>query len=181
MESGLSIETSLRLYPAEEASIDLYIQLGKQTYNEHYLHLWKDGIPSAYFETFYTPDKVRSELANPKLSHYIIEKKQTPIGIVKLNTETKSLVLPDQNTVLLEKIYILNAYSGNGIGSRVIEKIENLVKTQGRTAIWLETMKRGKALTFYLNKGYQVLGERQLHYKNIKEEERPMFILGKLI
>jgi len=179
MESGLAAENSIHLRPLEEAGIDLYIQLGRDTYNEHYLHLWKGGIPSEYFQTYYTREKVRSELRDPKLSHFIIFLEETPIGIVKLNAEVLSEINLGPSSVLLEKIYILNAYSGKGIGAYIIKLLEDQLKRQGDRTMWLETMKKGRTLSFYQSQGFEIIGEKQLHYQNIKDEERPMFILSK--
>ena len=179
MEGGINVDTSVCLIPMDKTRIDLYIQLGKQTYNEHYLHLWKNGIPSEYFETYYTPEKVKTEIGDPKLSHFIVEWEQKPIGIVKLNAREKAELIKDKPVILLEKIYLLNAYSGKGIGRVVIRKIEDLLRNQGVKILWLDTMKKGRTLSFYQNQGYQILGEKLLHYTNIKEEERPMCILSK--
>ncbi|MDH3698143.1 MAG: GNAT family N-acetyltransferase [Flavobacteriaceae bacterium] len=179
MESRLDADISIRLGPLDGESIDRYIQLGRDTYKEHYLHLWKDKIPVEYFQTYYTREKVRAELEDPNLSHFIIFSKETPIGIVKLNVNELSDIALESPSVLLEKIYILHAYSGKGIGSQVIRLIEGQLKRQGVRTLWLETMKKGRTLSFYQGQGFDVIGEKQLHYQNIKEEERPMFILSK--
>ncbi|MBT8236250.1 MAG: GNAT family N-acetyltransferase [Bacteroidia bacterium] len=179
MEGGIAADTSIRLSPLDKTRIDLYIQLGKQTYNEHYLHLWKDGIPSEYFEAYYTPEKVQTEIGDTNLSHFIIELEQRPIGIVKLNAIEKSELVTERPSILLEKIYLLNAYSGKGIGRVVIRKIEELLRNQGVKALWLDTMKKGRTLSFYKSQGYHILGEKLLHYTQIKEEERPMCVLSK--
>ena len=181
MEGGINVDTDIRLRPLDKGHIDLYIQLGKQTYNEHYLHLWKNGIPSQYFETYYIPEKVQLEIEDPKLSHFIIELDQKAIGIVKLNSKEISELVTEIPSVLLEKIYILNSYSGKGIGSVVMRKIEELLRDQGVKSLWLDTMKKGRTLAFYQKQGFHILGEKQLHYTNIKEEERPMCILNKLL
>lgn len=179
MESRLDADISIRLGSLDDAGIDRYIQLGRDTYNEHYLHLWKDKFPVEYFQTYYTREKVRAELADPNLSHFIILSKETPIGIVKLNLYELSDIALEPPSVLLEKIYILNAYSGEGIGSQVIRLMEGQLKRQGVRTLWLETMKKGRTLSFYQSHGFDVIGEKQLHYQNVKEEERPMFILSK--
>jgi len=179
MEGGINVDTAIRLRPLDEDHIDLYIQLGKQTYNEHYLHLWKNGIPSQYFETYYIPEKVQLEIEDPKLLHFIIELDQKAIGIVKLNSKEISELVTEIPSVLLEKIYILNSYSGKGIGSVVMRKIEELLRDQGVKSLWLDTMKKGRTLSFYQRQGFHILGEKRLHYTNIKEEERPMCILNK--
>ena len=179
MEGGVIPDTCIHLSALDEARIDLYIHLGKQTYNEHYLHLWKDGIPSEYFESYYTLEKVQTELEDPKLSHFIIELEQEPIGIVKLNAQESTELLTGQPSVLLEKIYLLNAYSGKGIGRVVLRKIEELLRKQGVKYLWLDTMKKGRTLSFYQSQGYHILGEKLLHYTHIKEEERLMCILSK--
>lgn len=179
MESRLDADISIRLGPLDEAGIDLYIQLGKDTYNEHYLYLWKNKIPVEYFQTYYTREKVRAELQDPDLSHFIIFSKEIPIGIVKLNVNELSDINLEPPSVLLEKIYMLNAYSGKGIGGQVIRLLEGQLKRQGVRTLWLETMKKGKTLSFYQRRGFEIIGEKQLHYRNIKDEERPMFILSK--
>lgn len=172
-------ESRVFLKPLRTDQIGLYLELGIRSYKAHYLHLWEDQDPGDYFQANFTPEVVAKEIENPELFHFIAYADSHAIGIVKLNA---SRHFPPGNkpaSLLLEKIYLLRSVSGKGHGTRILKEIERLAREMGMEWIWLEAMQKGRALQFYLDKGFEKAGETRLPFPNAREEERPMFILVK--
>jgi GNAT superfamily N-acetyltransferase len=89
--------------------------------------------------------------------------------------------LDKNEALLIEKIYLLNNSTGRGIGAAVLEFSETYARQLGKKVIWLDTMQKEPALHFYLRHDYRILEEHTLHYNEVLDEERPMYILIKLI
>jgi GNAT superfamily N-acetyltransferase len=159
----------------------LYCNLGIKAYKEHYLHLWKNNDPSPYIEESFTIDVVSHELKDNSSSLWLIYQGNKAVGILKL---IKGAPIPAHNsneTVFLEKIYILNRFSGKGMGSHALGWVEKYCLNSNKHLIWLETMQKGPALNFYLKNGYHVLKEKQLKFDQVLEKQKPMYVLFKKV
>ena len=169
----------MKLVPVSGKNADRYLDVGRQSYREHYLHLWHDADPSDYFNTYFTPESLGQELEQDGLSHYIVQLDSEPIGIIKLNDDQSLPPFPDASTLLLEKIYLLKEFSGKGYGKKAVMQIEEKARTMAKRWLWLETMQKGNAKFFYRHLGYEILKETRLPYPNAIDSERPMLLLIK--
>ena len=159
----------------------LYCNLGIKAYQEHYLHLWKNNDPTPYIEESFTIDVVKDELKDNSASLWLIYRGNTAVGILKLIIDAPLAPHISKETVLLEKIYILNKFSGKGIGSFTLSWVESYCLKANRQVLWLETMQKGPALKFYLKNGYEILKEKQLKYEQVLEKQKPMYVLMKKV
>jgi len=159
----------------------LYCKLGIKAYKEHYLHLWKNNDPTPYIEESFTIDVVRHELKDNLSSLRLIYQGNTAVGILKLIKDAPVAPHISKETVLLEKIYILNKFSGKGIGSLALGWVEKYCLNSNKQVLWLETMQKGPALKFYLKNGYHILKEKQLKFDQVLEKQKPMYVLMKKI
>lgn len=156
-----------------------YLELGIQSYKEHYLHLWKNDDPTEYLHSNFTKEILAAELGQSGLYHFIAYGHGRPIGIVKLNALRKLPPFPNRDTLLLEKIYFLKHYSGFGYGTEILEAIIKTALQLKKKWLWLEAMQKGDALRFYLKRGFEISGVTKLPYMNARDEERPMYFLVK--
>lgn len=159
----------------------LYCELGTKAYKEHYLHLWKNNDPAPYIKESFTIDVVKDELKDNSASLWLIYRGNTAVGILKLIKDTPIASHTSKETVLLEKIYILNKFSGKGIGSFTLSWVETYCLKANRQVLWLETMQKGAALNFYLKNGYHIIREKQLKFDQVLENQKPMFVLSKKV
>lgn len=160
---------------------ELYCKLGIKAYKEHYLHLWKNNDPTPYFEESFTIDVVRHELKDNSSSLWLIHMGDTAIGILKLIKDAPIGPYNSKKAILLEKIYILNKFSGKGIGSLALSWVEKYCMDSDKQVLWLEAMQKGPALKFYLKNGYHILKEKQLKFDLVLDKEKPMYVLLKKI
>lgn len=171
----------MRLIPVDRQLLVSYCTIGKRAYADHYLHLWPGEDPSPYYRANLDEVIVRKDLANPNLLHYLIENEGQHVGILKLVQDSAVHHYSEEEALLVEKIYLLKSIVGQGIGSAVMAQIEILAKEMGKQVIWLDTMKQGPALQFYLKSGFKMIGEKDLDIPGVIESQRPMFILAKKI
>ena len=78
-----------------------------------------------------------------------------------------------------EKIYLLKAHSGQGLGKKVLQWIENHAKSLNKKVVWLDTMQKGNPILFYQKNGYVVKRESEVILPRVKPSEKAMWILTK--
>lgn len=172
-------QPNIQLEPVSSETIDLYCKVGEQAYRDHYLHLWPDQDPSPYVDTSFRSRLVKTELVQKNNLHFLIRSGETTLGIAKLvlNKNPEGLIFP--KPVFLEKIYLLKDYTGMGIGPTVLSVLHAMCRQMGMGYISLTTMQKGRALSFYLKMGYEILRKEVLPFENALAEERGMYLLGR--
>ncbi len=171
--------TAIHLEELTPETFQGYCDIGKQAYNEHYLHLWPNSDPTPYFESSFTQAVMENEHKNPNTRLCIIRKGSLGIGILKLVIDMGVHVHSSKISMLLEKIYVLNEHTGKGCGLKILKLVEAYAKSLGKTILWLDTMQKGRAHSFYKKHGFGIVQEKELPFKESLPEERGMFTLLK--
>jgi len=167
----------MRMIPLTPELISTYNRIGAASYHQHYLHLWPNEDPSQYIESSFTAEVMKRDIRDSNLRHYIIKQEGEAAGILKLIVDAPTLDYTRQQAMLLEKIYILNEYSGKGLGKKCINYVIASAHSMGKKVLWLDTMKKGRALKFYLDLGFEIFGEKLLEFPNALDDQRPMYRL----
>ncbi|WP_298928324.1 GNAT family N-acetyltransferase [uncultured Allomuricauda sp.] len=165
--------------PVNSSTIDTYILVGKKSYQEHYLHLWENEDSTPYISKSFTKTIVQNELFDPNIENFLVQAEHTTVGIVKLIKNKALDELSSENALLAEKIYLLQAYSGKGLGKMVLQLIESYAKDLNKDVIWLDTMKKGNPINFYLKNGFKIKRESELKLSGAKLSEKEMWVLTK--
>jgi GNAT superfamily N-acetyltransferase len=174
-------EVTVYFVPVNDSNIPVYIRTGIKSYHEHYTYLWKNEDPTPYLLKNFTSDAVSADLGDTNNMLYIIYSGQEAAGTVKV---VKSSVLPGnprESAMLLDKIYLLREFAGRGIGAMALSHIEVLGRSLGRSVLWLYSMQKGPALSFYLKHGFVIKAEKRLEYPEVRDEHRLMYVLAKSI
>ena len=161
-----------------EELVDTYIDVGIQSYHEHYLHLWPEGNPHPYVESSFTREVVHRELLDTNAQHFLILKQNQVVGILKVILNAPLKKYPGKNALLLEKIYLLRSFSGQGIGKICLDIVVEYARSLEKDILWLDTMKKGRALSFYQDFGFRIVGEKKLPFQSALEDQSAMYILA---
>ncbi|MEM9648253.1 MAG: GNAT family N-acetyltransferase [Bacteroidota bacterium] len=167
------------LEPLSQATISAYVSVGKQSYREHYLHLWENQDPTPYISLSFTEEVVKADMANPNLRHFLVKTDESVAGIVKLVLDSPLDEHSSEQSLLAQKIYLLKVYSGQGLGKKVLAQIEAYAKALGKEILWLDTMQKGGPIQFYLKNGFRIKKESELTLPHAVPEEKPMWVLTK--
>ena len=167
------------IIPVEPEQFETYIRIGRQSYSQHYLHLWEDRDPAPYFNNSFHLEAVKSEWKDPNCLLFLIEVMNKPAGILKILLNKSIPAVNVADCIFLERIYILREYSGKGLGAYSLEFIDRLAEEHNKDFLCLESMQKGRALEFYKRNGFSILGEKLLNYPGLVASERPMYIMGK--
>ena len=159
--------------------IPIYLETGEAAYQDHYCHLWPGGDPWPYLTRNFTPEIVEAELQDPQVRLWLVLCEGAPAGICKLVLGKDHGSMPPGSCLFIEKIYFKNCFTGQGLGSVMIREISRLGLQTGKRFLWLEAMQKGPALSFYLDRGFKILGETQVPHPEVLEEEKMMWVMGR--
>jgi len=172
-------ESKIAFCSLDEQLFERYILVGTVAYNQHYLHLWKDGNSDPYIKTSFTKAVLQMEMQDTNTELFLIKEETTAVGILKLDLYKRLDSYNEKEALLLDKIYLLKEYTGKGIGKKALDFAETRARNLNKKILWLDTMKNGPALQFYLKNGFKIHGETKLPFPETIVSERPMYILTK--
>jgi GNAT superfamily N-acetyltransferase len=157
----------LQFKPCTITQLNILHQIAVQSYKESYTQIWHDQ-GAAYLERFYDESTLASNLEDPSCTFYLMYQQESAIGFFKLR---ENALTPYSTTDCLElnKIYILQAFTGMGFGLEALRYIVELAATRDRSILWLNVMEESKARKFYEAHGFEKVKQVALEYPFIKE------------
>jgi GNAT superfamily N-acetyltransferase len=173
---------ALSYIPVDLNNMGNYIALGKMSYEQHYLHLWEKQDPSSFFNTYLSEKAVKGLVEDPNSFPYIIYSNKNAVGILNVSLYDDIKHGSQNNlSLLLDKIYILKACTGQQVGSAALSFIEHMARTHQREHILLYAMKKGKPFHFYKRHGFRVVGETEITLPKVLATEKEMWVMEKTI
>jgi diamine N-acetyltransferase len=163
--------------PVDHSLVANYIALGKQSYEQHYLHLWEQGDPISFFNTYLSEKVVQDLVEHPGAFPHIILYKDRPMGILNVSV----LEEVAKRKLLLDKIYILREFTGNQVGTTALSFIEDVAQRLNLGQIMLYAMKKGKPFLFYQRHGFKIIGETEIALPHVLHSEKEMWVMEKTI
>ncbi len=144
--------------------------LGAKTFDQSYGQFFdKRNTITEYLNIAFSLDKIEKSLANPDNLYWLVEDVESlkPIGYGKLKLNSPSEFIKDQNVCKLQRIYLLQGYESQGIGSKLHQQMIEAAIDLSYTYLWLSNLKKKEqAVSFYKNKRYQVAGEHNFTIGN---------------
>ncbi len=178
VERASSTKMGVVFEPVTLETMNTYIEVGTQSYKEHYLHLWENQIPT-YLTTSFTKKVVQKELSNPNCRNYLVKSQYKNAGIIKITVDQAWGEWNSGEALYLHRIYLLKNTTGKNIGTTTLNFVENLAMKQKKKIIWLEAMKKGNAKEFYHKNGFEVIGDAEITLPGVLQEEKEMWVMGK--
>lgn len=125
-------------------------------------------------EKCFGDEVLQNELADPDVAYWLAEDEgHETVGFLKLVSQKSpppGIALPEKS-LYLEKIYLMPAYFGKGIGQHLIQFVKNQAVRADYHAIWLMVMKNGPVKA-YEKAGFRHIGEVYWDFAALKEQER---------
>ena len=112
---------------------------------------------NAYIALKFSEEALAEELNDPENIFHIIYYNEQPAGYSKIIFNTPHEAVEDQNTTKLERLYLLKAFYGKGLGATLFDFIIDLSNAQDQQGIWLQVWTENKrAIAFYEKSGFVV-------------------------
>jgi ribosomal protein S18 acetylase RimI-like enzyme len=107
----------------------------------------------------FSPERLADTITNGPSAILVAEYAGNLVGVAEIEFGKKSHA-GNVTGAELNKLYILDWFCGRGIGQRLLEEVENLVKTTGETLLWLWVLETNeRAISFYRRSDFTVIGD----------------------
>ncbi|MBT8307409.1 MAG: GNAT family N-acetyltransferase [Maribacter sp.] len=142
-----------------EDDLELLVQISKTTFSDAFR---ADNDPDdfkAYLNAAFSKSKLTEELVNPCTSFYFVFDDNNLVGYFKLNINEAQSDLKRDDSIELERIYVIQEFQGQGIGKRILDYAKRLAAKTTKTFLWLGVWEKNKAaIKFYEQNGFSKFG-----------------------
>lgn len=112
-----------------------------------------------YLRNAYSSDKLLRELSSKESSFYFIYVRDKVAGYLKTNIGEEKTENKTENSLEIERIYILDDYKRKGLGNQLIQIAISEAKDNGNDYVWLGVWEKNyPALSFYKKNGFKESG-----------------------
>lgn len=151
-------ELSIDLVKDEEVAIlrDLAIQTFTETFGGHNT----DEQLQEFFEQDYTLEVLGKELKSTENEVYFLRKDGEVVGYLKVNWGEDQTEQELEDSFEIQRIYILNAYQGHGLGKFLFEFALERAYASGKSWAWLGVWENNlEAQALYRKYGFEKFSE----------------------
>lgn len=143
-------------------------------YSLNFYHHWNEGGLEWYVDKEFGEDRLTSDLADKNTTYYFIEHELKVVGFIKIRNHTTTNI-PIDNSIELEKIYVLPDCKGKGIGKLALKEIIKRVDELGKKNLFLSVINTNvNAIAFYEKLGFEFHSKTTLDIPYFKEELKGM-------
>ena len=151
------------------------IEIGSTTFYETFKDQNSEDAMQDYLSTAFNVTKITEELKTPESQFYILNVHDTTAGYLKVNVGQAQSEALGEDTLEVERIYILAAFQKYGFGKLLMEKAISVAKELGKHAIWLGVWEKNQnAISFYEKTGFKKCGSHSFY---MGDEEQIDYIM----
>jgi ribosomal protein S18 acetylase RimI-like enzyme len=130
--------------------IDQLKEIGKLTFTETFSSQNSEENLKEYLKRGFSTEKLRAELTNKNSEFYFAELEDKTIGYLKINFGHSQTEIKQENTLEIERIYILKEFHGKKFGQVLYEKAIGIAKQKKVDYVWLGVWEENpRAIRFY--------------------------------
>ncbi len=150
---------------AVAADAKLVSLLGAVTFYEAYFEQDDPADLANYIHESFEPEKIRGEIEDENAAFFIIFLDKHAVGYAKLREGSKPDCLETENSVELQRIYLVERVFGKGIGAILLNHCLETAKQKGFETLWLGVWEENRrALRFYEKHGFRRVGKITFPY-----------------
>lgn len=166
---------AIRIEPIGPEAVSALRTIAIQTFLDTYGQFNTPENVKVHIATAFNETQLIGELQNPQVSYYFAYHHQTLIGYLKLNVGHSQTEPMPVTHLEIERIYVINAFKGKGMGRQFIEQAKQQAKTLGKTVVWLGVWEKNpKAIAFYEHMGFVKSGT---HTFTVGTEDQTDFVM----
>lgn len=116
----------------------------------------------AYTDKAFAPEQVLSELQNLHSEFFFALYNDEPVGYLKLNYCTAQSDVKDEESMEVERLYVLKEHQSKQVGKLLMDFAEERAKAQSLKYIWLGVWEHNhRAQRFYQRNGFEKFGSHE--------------------
>lgn len=147
----------------KKCSLDDILDLQKiyrQTFFETFSEQNSEENMRIFLDKAYSEEKLKSEIEDKESETLLAVENQKILGVLKINTGNAETESGFQNSLEIQRIYVLKEAKGLGIGTAFMNLAEKKARELGVSFIWLGVWEKNfPAQKFYTDKGFRKFSE----------------------
>jgi ribosomal protein S18 acetylase RimI-like enzyme len=137
------------------ANIEQLKQISRQTFIETFSEVNTENNLNKYLDESFNISRLTSEIQNLNSEFYFAVIDAKVVGYLKINCGDAQTELKTDNTLELERIYVLNEFHGKKVGQILFNKALQIAEQRKVDYLWLGVWEENhKALKFYAKNGF---------------------------
>lgn len=161
------------------ADLESLQQISRQTFIETFAGSNTEADMEQYLQQDLSAARLTEELADPHSFFYFALSGDTVIGYLKLNTGKAQTELQQEHSLEIERIYVLQACYGKGVGQVLYEKAVAVARDQKVAYIWLGVWEHNlRAIRFYDKQGFVAFDK---HIFRLGKDEQTDIMMKKML
>jgi len=154
---------------------DTLRDLSIKTFYETYVLFNTAENMDKYIRDAFETDKFKNEFMCPDSSFYLLYNDDVLCGYIKLNEALAQTDIKDENSLEIERIYVLADFQGTGLGKYLIDQAVKIAKEKKKKYLWLGVWEENeKAINFYKRNGFYIFGTHNFLVGNDLQKDHIM-------
>ncbi|WP_459212099.1 GNAT family N-acetyltransferase [Aquimarina rhabdastrellae] len=147
-------QTKLRKLTIDD--VDQLQKIGIQTFSDTFSPMNTEENMKRYLDREFSLDKLKTELVDKNSEFYFVELENKVIGYLKVNLGRAQTEIQNENTLEIQRIYVLKDFYGKKIGQLMYEKAIAIAKQKKVDYVWLGVWEENhRAISFYKKNGFK--------------------------
>jgi ribosomal protein S18 acetylase RimI-like enzyme len=149
----------IELRKAELTDIRQLQEISRQTFVETFAAVNTEENMLKYLEEAFSTEKLTAELNDPNSEFLFAMRNDEVAGYLKINYGASQTDVKDDQSLEIERIYVLEKFKGNGIGKRLYTLATEIALGKNLEYIWLGVWEENhNAIRFYRKLGIVEFG-----------------------
>lgn len=121
----------------------------------------------------FAPESIAQLIEQPCTALVVAEVNNHLVGFAQIQLGTGHALIDTPNVAELQRLYIQERFTGQGIGVQLLQAAEQLAAHEGAAMLWATVwVGNERALGFYPRRGYAVLGAPTYTFQGESHENR---------
>lgn len=144
------------IYRIDERHLERLRDIAIRTFGETFAETNSKENMIDYYARCFNENTLKQELRDPEAQWFFIEYNGVLAGYLKVNTGRAQTERREEEAFEVERIYVLKAFQGAGVGAALMEHAIRLGREMGKQYLWLGVYEENfRALRFYEKFGLQ--------------------------
>jgi diamine N-acetyltransferase len=154
-------------------------EISKRTFYDSFAAMNTAENMKFHLDNHFTQEKLTSEILNLDSKFFFAVHEGTPVGYLKINQGRAQTVLPNDQAVEIERIYVDRLFKGSGIGKTFISKAIEIANASRAKYLWLGVWENNaRAIRFYEKNGFKKFST---HIFKLGDDEQTDLLLKKTL
>lgn len=161
------------------ADLPLLQEISKRTFYDSFAALNTAENMKFHLDNHFTEDKLRAEILNVDSKFFFAIHEGKAVGYLKINKGGAQTILPNDQGVEIERIYVERLFKSSGIGKTFISKAVELATVSRAKYLWLGVWEQNEpAIRFYEKNGFEKFSS---HIFRLGDDEQTDLLMKKTL